>query len=161
MGLEHFEDFAKIMTETAERDGFQLHEIERYRTMLRVLTGNGCRAFLAMAWFEDKPLAANIMLDAFGVRTYLHGASSNLYRNLMAPYALHDFLIRDAQAADLKSYDFWGVAPLEAGDDHPWAGISRFKHGFGGQAVSMPGTFDIQKSALWFNLYKLAKKIRK
>ncbi len=161
VGLDSFDDLVRLMEQTAERDHFSLHEHDRYRKMLQLLQGEGCKAFLAMAFYEGRPLAANIMIDAFGMRTYLHGASSNLYRNVMAPYALHDFLLQDAQQKGLKAYDFWGIAPPEAGEHHPWAGISRFKTGFGGAIVRMPGTIDVAKSALMFTLYRLAKKIRR
>ena len=159
--LDHFDDLVRLMQQTAERDKFSLHEIERYRKMLETLRGPDCKAFMAMAFYEGRPLAANIMIDAFGMRTYLHGASSNLYRNVMAPYALHDFLFRDAKAKGLKAYDFWGIAPPEAGDDHPWAGISRFKNGFGGEVVRMPGTIDVSKNFVMYNLYRIAKKVRR
>lgn len=160
VGLDAFANFAELMTQTAERDAFSLHDLKRYKKMLELLTGEGCQAFLAMAFYEDRPLAANLMIDAFGVRTYLHGASSNLYRNVMAPYALHDFLINDAQKKGLKSYDFWGIAPVDAGDDHPWAGISRFKLGFGGEVIVMPGTFDLAKNVLAYGAYSLLKKVK-
>ena len=161
VGLEAFEDLVRLMEQTAERDQFSLHEHDRYKRMLQVLQGEGCQAFLAMAYYEDRPLAANIMIDAFGTRTYLHGASSNLYRNVMAPYALHDFLIQDAQQKGLRAYDFWGIAPPEAGESHPWAGITRFKLGFGGPVVRMPGTIDVSKNAFMFNLYRFAKLVRR
>lgn len=159
--IDRFEDLVRLMQQTAERDKFSLHDIDRYKKMLEMLRGPDCRAFMAMAFYEGRPLAANIMIDAFGMRTYLHGASSNLYRNVMAPYALHDFLIHDAKAQGLLAYDFWGIAPPEAGEEHPWAGISRFKNGFGGSIVRMPGTIDVSKSRLMFTLYRVAKKIRR
>lgn len=161
VGLEAFDAFAQLMQQTAERDEFSLHDLKRYRKMLETLTTDGCHAFLAMAFYEDRPLAANLMIDAFGVRTYLHGASSNLYRNVMAPYALHDFLINDAQKKGLSTYDFWGIAPPEAGEGHPWSGISRFKLGFGGDTVVMPGTFDLAKNVLAYGVYSLAKRFKK
>lgn len=160
VGLEAFEDFSRLMQQTAERDQFHLHDLSRYETMLKTLTSSSCKAFLAIASFEDRPLAANLMIDAFGVRTYLHGASSNLYRNVMAPYALHDFLIRDARSNGLQAYDFWGIAPPEAGDSHPWAGISRFKLGFGGDVVQMPGTIEVSKNRIFYSLYRWAKSLR-
>lgn len=160
VGLDAFDAFGQLMEQTAERDQFSLHELKRYKKMLELLTTDDCRAFLAMAFYEDRPLAANIMIDCFGVRTYLHGASSNLYRNVMAPYALHDFLINDAQKKGLKTYDFWGIAPPEAGEGHPWAGISRFKLGFGGDVIVMPGTFDLAKNILGYGLYSAVKKFR-
>lgn len=159
--LDRFEDFTRLMQQTAERDKFHLHELDRYKKMLEMLRGDDCKAFMAMAFYEDRPLAANIMIDAFGMRTYLHGASSNLYRNVMAPYALHDFLIKDAKEKGLTAYDFWGIAPPEAGEEHPWFGISRFKLGFGGKVVRMPGTIDVSKNRLMFTLYRIAKTVRR
>lgn len=161
VGLEHFDDFSSLMRQTAARGKFSLHELDRYKLMLETLNSEGCRAFMAMAFYQGLPLAASIMIDAFGTRTYLHGASSNTERNLMAPYALHDWLIRDAKSQGLVAYDFWGIAPPEAGENHPWAGISRFKLGFGGAIVRMPGTFDIGKNSLMFSVYRLAKKIHR
>lgn len=157
-GTEAFDEFIGLMKQTATRDGFALHLPDRYFNMLKMLNGGECKAFLAFADFEGKALAANLMIDSFGTRTYLHGASSNENRNVMAPYALHWHLIKDAVEKGFTAYDFWGIAPRDAGDDHPWAGITRFKLGFGAEIVEVPGTFDIPVSKLWYNIYKLARK---
>lgn len=159
-GVEAFDEFISLMEETAKRDGFALHLPNRYKKMLEVLTKGECRAFLAFADFEGKPLAANLMIDCFGTRTYLHGASSNEARNVMAPYALHAYLMKDAAEKGMEAYDFWGIAPPGSAEDHPWAGITRFKLGFGGDVVTMPGTFDIPVSQLWYRAYRLARKLR-
>jgi lipid II:glycine glycyltransferase (peptidoglycan interpeptide bridge formation enzyme) len=161
VSLDRFEDLVRLMQQTAERDHFHLHSLDHYKIMLETLNTDQCRAFLAMAFYEGRPLAANVMIDAFGTRTYLHGASSNLYRNVMAPYALHKFLILDAQSQGLATYDFWGIAPPGSDDNHPWAGITRFKAGFGGRTVTMPGTFDVAKQPLVYWAYRLAKGLRR
>jgi lipid II:glycine glycyltransferase (peptidoglycan interpeptide bridge formation enzyme) len=159
-GVEAFDEFMSLMAETAKRDGFALHLSNRYKKMLEILTKGECKAYLAFADFEGQPLAANLMIDAFGTRTYLHGASSNLNRNVMAPYALHAYLMKDAGEKGLSSYDFWGIAPPGSPEDHPWAGITRFKLGFGEHVVTMPGTFDIPLSKLTYKAYRLARKIK-
>ncbi len=156
---EAFDEFMEIMKDTAKRDGFHLHQPDRYLNMLKVLKGGECKAYLAFADFEGKALAVNLMIDSFGQRTYLHGASSSENRNIMAPYALHWFLIKDAIEKGMSMYDFWGIAPVGAGDEHPWAGITRFKLGFGAEIVEMPGTFDVPVSKLWYGFYKFARKI--
>jgi len=158
-GAEAFDEFMVLMKDTARRDGFSLHLPDRYLNMLKVLKGGGCRAFLAFADFEGKALAANLMIDSFGIRTYLHGASSSENRNIMAPYALHWHLIKDAAEKGMSGYDFWGIAPVGAGDGHPWAGITRFKLGFGADVVEMPGTFDLPISTFWYGVYKLARRV--
>jgi lipid II:glycine glycyltransferase (peptidoglycan interpeptide bridge formation enzyme) len=159
-GAEAFDEFITLMKDTAKRDGFALHLSDRYLNMLKVLKGGECRAYLAFADFEGKALAANLMIDSFGTRTYLHGASSSENRNVMAPYALHWHLIKDAAEKGMQIYDFWGIAPVGAGDDHPWAGITRFKLGFGAEVVEMPGTFDLPLKGLWYRAYRFARKLK-
>ena len=160
VGLDHFEDFVRLMKQTTTRDQFRSFPEKYYRKMLEVVQGEGANAFLAMAFYEGRPLVGNVMVDFAGVRTYLHGASSNLHRNVMAPYWLQWFLIKDAAEKGMMKFDFWGIAPEDAGEDHPWQGITRYKRGFGGEVVSMPGTFDLPMRHLWYGLYKGVKRLR-
>ena len=144
VNIKRFEDFLRLMDQTSARDRFSTHPDEYYKVMLETMRDDrGAKAFVAMAFYEERPLAANIMIDFAGVRTYLHGASSNLHRNVMAPFLLHWELIRDAKRRGFHTFDFWGVAPEGASAKHSWAGITRYKEGFGGLRVEQPGTFDI------------------
>lgn len=160
-GEELLDDFLRLTKETTARDKFSSHEPEYYRAMLRSLTHDSCRAFVAVAMYGASAVAANIMIDAFGTRTYLHGASGNENRNVMAPYKLHDVLMDDAQKKGLRVYDFWGVAPALSSESHPWAGISRFKEGFGGEVVTAPGTFDVVRQPFLYAFYRSARFVRR
>ena len=104
---KRFDDFVRLLDQTTNRDQFSGHPNAYYKSMLEALNGDA-KAYLAMAFYEDRPLAANIMIDFAGVRTYLHGASSNLHRNVMAPYVLHWYLIEDAVDKGMRWFDFWG-----------------------------------------------------
>ncbi len=157
----HFDDFARLLDQTSNRDSFTPHAEVYYRTMLHNLKAGEAKASLAMAFYEDRPLAANIILDFQGTRTYLHGATSNLHRNTMPQYALHWFLIKDAKKQGLTAFDFWGIAPRHSDVSHAWTGISRYKKGFGGEIIESPGTFDLQQKHIWYWLYKLGRKARK
>src|SRR6185503_9064521 len=97
-----------LFEETAKRDGFRLHERHYYESMVDRLRAGACRAFIATAVYNGRPIAVTGMIDYGGMRTYLHGASSNEERNVMAPYLLHWELMRDAKAKGLKGYDWWG-----------------------------------------------------
>ncbi len=145
---------------TSKRGVFRLHEKEHYQHMLKYLDVGECRTFLATVWKENEPIAANIMVDFAGVRTYLHGASSYHHRAFMAPQLLHWELIKDAKEKGLTLYDWWGVAP-EDQPNHPWAGISRFKRSFPGHEISYPGTYDLVQKPLWYKLYQLVRKLRR
>ncbi|RMD52061.1 peptidoglycan bridge formation glycyltransferase FemA/FemB family protein [Candidatus Parcubacteria bacterium] len=162
VNIGRFSDFIRLMKQTANRDRFSAHPDIYYKTMLKtIVNDNGAKAFIAMAFYNKRPLAANIMIDFAGVRTYLHGASSNLHRNVMAPYALHWFLIQDAKKRGLEFFDFWGIAPPDADKKHPWYGITRYKKGFGGFIVQQPGTFDLPSKHLWYSAYRTVRTVRK
>ena len=145
-----------VFEATASRDAFRLHGKEYYRKMIE----SGV-AFFAIAKHENDILAANIMIDFGDTRTYLHGASSNVKRNLMAPYLLHFELMKDAQSKGIKFYDWWGVAPLDAPANHTWAGISRFKRGFGGEEVSYPDAFDVVLKPMRYATYRFVRAMRR
>jgi lipid II:glycine glycyltransferase (peptidoglycan interpeptide bridge formation enzyme) len=59
----------------------------------------------------------------------------------------------------MTSFDLWGVAPS---DDvkHKWAGISKFKKGFGGTTIQYLGTYDIPLNNIKYKLYKAYCRIR-
>jgi lipid II:glycine glycyltransferase (peptidoglycan interpeptide bridge formation enzyme) len=92
--------------------------------------------------------------------TYLYGASSNIKRNLMAPYALQWKAIQDAQSSGCIVYDLFGIPPNED-PDHPMAGLYRFKTGFGGSIIHRPGSWDYPCKPLLYTLFKRAEHLRK
>lgn len=145
-----------LFVETARRDGFRLHSKARYERMLENKT-SAAHISLVAAFWNHEPLAANIVDDYLGTRTYAHGASSSSHRELMAPYALHAWLIEDAAAKGLKAYDWWGIAKTDDPAD-PWAGITRFKRGFGGEIVQYAGTRDFVVGSPW--LYQSYRILR-
>ena len=151
-----FDEVWPLFETTAKRDGFHLHPREYYQEML-VRNGTAMKVFLAVARFAGQVVAANIMVDFAGTRTYLHGASGAEYREVMAPHLLHWTLIQSAKQAGLTSYDWWGVASENAPEYHLWAGITRFKLGFGGRRVSYPGTFDFVLQPWQYRLYQLGR----
>lgn len=149
------DDFLKLMSMTTTRDGFSAHPESYYRAMLKDSPDNK----LFVAYGEGEPLAAAIV-NFFGkTATYLHGASSNTKRNLMAPHLLHWQIMQSAKAGGYDFYDFWGIAP-ENEPNHAWAGITRFKKGFGGEIVIMPKALELPLRPVSYSIYKLIKRLR-
>jgi peptidoglycan pentaglycine glycine transferase (the first glycine) len=155
-----FGDAWPLFEVTGQRGRFRLHDRDYYAMMLEQVQG-GAKASLAVARYGGKVIAANIIMDFAGTRTYLHGASSDEHRNVMAPYLLHMKLIEEACALGLKAYDWWGVAPADAPPSHSWTGITRFKLGFGGERVEYPGTFDLVTDPFKYGLYRFLRKLRR
>lgn len=155
-----FRETWPLFKTTGARRDFHLHEKSYYERMLISLRGD-CRAELWIARLEREVVAAMISIDFGKTRTYVHGASGEKHRNAMAPFLLHWSAIMDAKEKGLAWYDWWGVAPEGASTSHPWAGITRFKVGFGGARVTYPGTFDFALKSLAYRLYKCLRSIRR
>jgi lipid II:glycine glycyltransferase (peptidoglycan interpeptide bridge formation enzyme) len=154
---ENFEKFWQLTTVTTARDGIVSHEKEYYHQLLATLSsGRGLQCLLYSAAFEGETIAANLVLFFGPYSVYLHGASSDAQRNLMAPYLLQWRQLQDAKARGCTTYDFWGIT---LGAENPrWAGITRFKTGFGGREVSYAGAFDLPVNTALYGLYRLFKK---
>lgn len=153
MQESEFGKFWELMGQTAERDRFRAHPRSYYETMIREL--DMCEVWFAE--YQGKVLAANLMVFWGDTAVYVHGASSGEFRNVMAPYLLHWEMIKRGRERGYRYYDFWGIAPADQ-PNHPWAGITRFKKGFGGAEVKYPGTFDFPMKKLWYWAYRLKTK---
>lgn len=150
------EAWLSLIHETTERNGFRAHPDEYYRKML------ACPIVkLFLAKHESRPLAGLIAVFYGDTVTYLHGASSNVEREVMAPYLLHWRLMLLAKGKGYTYYDWWGLNPDDAA--HPkykasWEGITRFKRRFGGELVEYPGTYEMPVRMLPYLLYEARRK---
>ncbi|HTM69058.1 MAG TPA: peptidoglycan bridge formation glycyltransferase FemA/FemB family protein [Candidatus Binatia bacterium] len=159
---EDIDLFWSMLSETATRDKFHTHEKAYYATMIDVLSAKksaGLRVRLVFAEHEGKPIAAALVGEFGATATYLHGASLASHRQLMAPNLLHWTIMKEAKKRGLAAYDLWGVAPTDDAE-HPWAGITRFKTGFGGKRVSYLGAWELPGDPLWYTVYRYAKRFR-
>ena len=147
--------FWHLMLKTAQREKFKSHSREYYKKQLEVLGKEGL-VKLFLAEYQGKIIASNIVSFFGSKATYLHGASLYQYREVMAPHLLQWQAILEAKKQGCTSYDFWGIAPKDS-SDHPWAGITRFKKGFGGKEIHYIGAHDLVFQPIWYKLYNLAK----
>jgi lipid II:glycine glycyltransferase (peptidoglycan interpeptide bridge formation enzyme) len=162
-----FEEFWKLMSETKERDGFRLHEKKYYQRQLRITnyelrnnsslstTSYQLQTKLFLAKYNGEIIAAGIFSFFGDTATYLHGASSNKFREVMAPYALQWGVIKTAKKIGCKYYDFSGIS------EQKWPGVTRFKKGFGGFEFDYAGTYDVAFSRFLYGAYKMFRKIRR
>ena len=110
---------------------------------------------------SDSIIAAGLVFDDKHTRYNLQGAQNDLGRSLHATGILTIQLILDAKAKKLKTFDFWGIAPEGAGQDHPWAGFTNFKKTFAGREVDYSGTYDLILDPGKYRLYRLLRKFNR
>ena len=118
-------------------------------------------ASLYLVKYEGSIIAAGLVFDDETTRYNLQGAQSDTGRKLHATGILTIQLILDAREKKLKSFDFWGIAPDDAPDDHPWKGFTAFKKSFNGIEVKHAGTYDIVLSPFKYHLYQIIRKINR
>jgi len=159
---QKIEVFYNLLKETAQRDGIAIHNIDYYKTLFEICEASSGRESLRLysASHEGDILAAIVVLFRGKTATYLYGASSNIKRNLMAPYALQWKAMQDAKSAGCVYYDLFGIPP-DDNPNHPMSGLYRFKTGFGGRIIHRPGSWDFVYKPFVYNLFNFAEALRK
>ncbi len=134
-----------LVVETQRRAGFPLPPLDRYRAAWRALGGAG-RAAILEARREGELLAAGLVVIEGDRSFYLFSGSRREERGepkRYASYALQWEMMRLARERGVRQHDLWGVAPPDAGPEHPWHGVGLFKKGFGGREVVWAGSWDL------------------
>jgi lipid II:glycine glycyltransferase (peptidoglycan interpeptide bridge formation enzyme) len=99
---------------------------------------------------------------------YHHGASSQKYPKIPVSYLMIWEAIKEAKNRGCERFNFWGIAPISSNFElrtsnlwkHPWAGLTLFKMGFGGEKKEYVKTQDFPISKKYWICY-LIEKIRK
>ncbi len=172
---KNFQIFWDLLQKTGARDNFVLHSKNNYE---KVMADQDVQQ-ITISTPEGKAIASGGFIG-FGDRYYyLYGALNYEDRNLMAPYLLQWTAIQQGKKLGYKYYDFFGIAPpvspsvrgsaegvfvgesYQYDPKHIYAGITRFKLGFGGAPENAPGTFDLLIDPKKYRIYKLLRKLRK
>ena len=168
--------YFNILQETQTRDKFYGHSLNHYKSMLEKLSEKNinkgfARMYLAKYTPEKsktKYIAGAIITYHKDTAIYYYGASSNRYRNVMAPYLVQWHAIKEAKKQGCKEYDFLGIAPPtddhpQGHPSHPWRGVSQFKHKFGGEVIHyyLPQEYSFKPFLHWaYNILKALRKLK-
>lgn len=155
---EYREAFIDLVRGTALRKGLVPHPVAYYQRMLDAFLGETSALFVAS--HGDDILGINLVVRHGGTATYLHGGSSTVKREHMAPFLLQWAAMRDARNAGCTWYDFGGVKTGDGKDD--WEGITRFKTGFSPATVPKrtPGSYDIVLDRRAYRTYDMLRLVR-
>jgi lipid II:glycine glycyltransferase (peptidoglycan interpeptide bridge formation enzyme) len=157
-GAADFDIYHTLTETTGERNDFGTRPRGYYEDVWRAFHPDNSRVFIAE--YQQRPLAAIVVIKCGKTATYLYGASSNEERNRMPNHALQWAAMQWARNEGCHQYDLWGIPPeiplegeVEDGEGGLW-GVYRFKRGFGGQVVKYPGAFDYPYSRIGYRLYQ-------
>ncbi|MFH2108882.1 MAG: peptidoglycan bridge formation glycyltransferase FemA/FemB family protein [Patescibacteria group bacterium] len=131
--------FLELNRKTAKRQGFFVHADSYYKTMFEILQKEGL-AYLFIAYLNNEPLVAWILICYQGVLYYPYGASSEKHKEVMASNLMMWEAIKFGKEKGCKLFDMWGATNDEK---DPWWGFTRFKLGYGGELVKYMDSFDL------------------
>ena len=161
---KNLDGFLNLSQKTANRKKIRFHKKEYFRKMLKNIPDKNIKLYVAR--YKGEMVVANIVVIFGKTITYLHGASSDKYRNVMAPFLLQWKIILDAKKKGMVVYDLGGVKTEKDGEniiisESKQSGISRFKLGFspGQNPIEFPGSYDIIINKSKYLIYRFLQKI--
>jgi peptidoglycan pentaglycine glycine transferase (the first glycine) len=155
------EAFWSVYGTTVKRQHFTPFSKEFFRAELNIFSAqNSASIFIGSV--KDEPVSAAFVVFDEVSGYYHHGASSQAYPKIPASHLVLWTAIREAKRRGCRTFNFWGISPDDR-PDHPWAGLSLFKKGFGGRVESyVPAQDLVVAPAYWVNwmIESVRKKVR-
>lgn len=163
--LQHF---IALHDETRKRHKFTPYTNAFFRAQVARFAPRG-EVTLYLARYQGQVIAASVHMHAFGETSYHHGASASAFAKVPASYLVQWTAIRDALERGDRVYNFWGIAPMAPdaeGDlkptdkQHPFAGVTLFKTGFGGALLELAPCVDLPIAGS-YRLTRAFEQVRK
>lgn len=136
-GEQAIEIFNDLHDQTAKRHNFHRFSRSYIEKEYNVFAKNN-EALVINGYLPDGQLDSSAVIMYYGnIAAYRHGASLGLDKRTPTSYLVQWEAIKEAKQRGMQIYNFWGVAPSNAGPKHPFSGITHFKKGFGGRQVDL------------------------
>ncbi len=155
----HLSVFYKLMSDTAKRNGFSLHERKYYEAIFESVEGKG-NAYLVIAKYEEEILAMDFVFMYGKTAMYVFGGSSGTHRELSAPHLAQWRSLCHAKKLGMRFYNFGGIEDPERILHKDWEGITSFKQKFGGFVLKHSDFYDVVSNRLLYFLYTVRKQIK-
>lgn len=150
--------FENLYFETINRQKYKGHNRFYHRKIWEALKNK--MSHILIAYYQDIPLAAYHLFIFKDRGYYVYGGSSDKYRNFMASNLLMWESLLFAKKNGCKTFDMWGSLSKDYANNHPWAGFTKFKEGYGGRFIEMIRSYDFIINAPIYYLYNFIYKLR-
>lgn len=154
---EVIETLHSVQLDTARRQNF-IPPSQKYLQLL--VREFGKQATIYQAKRDDILLNTALVINYGAECDYLEAASTIDARREPGAYAIIWQAIQDAQSAGIARLNLWGTAPPDT-PQHRYAGVTTFKHGFGGDNIAYLPPHDIVIQPLRYKINYLIETVRK
>ncbi|MDH7476666.1 MAG: peptidoglycan bridge formation glycyltransferase FemA/FemB family protein [Microgenomates group bacterium] len=155
---EGFKIFSRLYFDTCKRQNYHGHNFKYHQTVWNNLKNE--IAHILIAFYNNEPLSVYQIWIFKKTAYYVYGGSSEKYRNLMGANLLMWEAIRFSKNMGAKKFDMWGSLPPNYNFNHPWAGFTRFKQGYGTNFIETIGSYDLIINPFFYSIYNLIFKVR-
>lgn len=153
--IENIKSFYEIFTQTTSRDSFAWNSLEYYTQFLKNIPW----AELILVYKNEEAIAGGIFVFDTEVSLYYYGASSNKYRNAMAPYLLQWHAITHAKSVGSHLYDFlWVASPDEKNSSLAW--VTDFKKKLTTDIREISDSYIWVRNKFLYTLIMILRKIK-
>jgi lipid II:glycine glycyltransferase (peptidoglycan interpeptide bridge formation enzyme) len=157
--LDDIRIYQKLNMEISERQNFVPFSFEYIKNEFEVFSKDNQSLWL-FGKYKGELAAAALIIFLSGIGFYHQAASSQKYVKFSIPYLIQWEAIKEAKKRGCKFYDFWGFVDPKKEPQHPWAGPTLFKMGFGGYKKEYVKTQDFPISKKYWLSYTI-ERIRK
>lgn len=157
----------ELMARVSERNDVHLREAEYIAAQAEsLLPQDAGRIYLASTCtspegeeIEETIVSAALAYLDDDTAYYAHAGSDYAWRKANPNIVLLTQMMIDAANEGRKFFDFYGIAPEDAAEDHPWQGFTRFKKSFGGERRTYLGTWEKPVRRVRYFAYNLGRKL--
>jgi len=165
--IKDLEKFNEIYLETAKRHDFVVFPMKYLRNEFSAFSEDN-QILIFFGKYKNEIVSSAIFVFWQNMAFYHHSGSLSKYAKMPVSYFLQWEAIKEAKKRGCALYNFWGINEnnwkLKIGNwkfgQHPWAGLTLFKMGFGGYHKKLVKTQDFVLSLKYWPNY-IIEKIRK
>jgi len=160
--IEDVELYNKLNQEVAGYQQFVPFSLQFVKNEFNVLAKDN-QALLFFGKYQEKIIASALVVFWSDIGFYHQAALSPKYHKIPIAYLLQWEAIKEAKKRGCILYDFWGYVNPNENPEHPWAGPTLFKMGFGGKPYEYVKTQDFPLSKkYWLTfIFEKLRKIRR
>ena len=153
-----FKIFDDLYFTTCKRQKYYGHTAKYHQIVWNNLKNS--IGHILVAYYQDQPLVVYQLWYFKDQIYYVYGGSSEIHRNLMAANLLMWEAIKLGKRLGAKQFDMWGSLPPNYDQNHPWAGFTKFKEGYGTKFTELVGSYDLLINPFLYQLYNYGYFIR-
>jgi lipid II:glycine glycyltransferase (peptidoglycan interpeptide bridge formation enzyme) len=159
--INDLEKFDQVYEKTALRHNFVPFSLDYVKKQFSCFSADN-QIMIFLGKYKGIIVSSAVIVYWQNNGFYHHGASISKYNKIPVSYLMQWEAIKEAKERGCRKYNFWGIAP-EDNKNHPWAGLSLFKKGFGGYSKEYVKTQDLPISVrYWFTyVFERIRKIKR